>query len=132
MHYEQNHGFSKASCLIVDDNSFNTVAIQSLMMQFQIECNTATDGNQAIHWVKQRFKSQGNAYKLIFLDYNMPECDGIEAGVKIKKFMNMNLPKKEHSFICCMTVSDGENYENQAKKAGMDYFLRKPVFRSGI
>ena len=34
MTYEQNHGFSKAPVLVVDDNTFNTVAIQSLLMHF--------------------------------------------------------------------------------------------------
>ena len=63
-------------------------------MQFQIESDTASDGNQAVYWVKQRYRTQGNAYKLILLDYSMPECGGIEASMRIKKYMNKHMPKK--------------------------------------
>ena len=95
MQYDQNNGYSKAPVLVVDDNTFNTVAIQNLLMQFKVESDSAVDGNQAIHWVKQRFNFQRSAYKLILLDYSMPECDGVEAALKIKQFMNEVLPKSE-------------------------------------
>ena len=92
MTYEQNHGYSKKPVLVVDDNTFSTVAIQSLLMNFGIESDTATDGNQAVYWVKQRFRCQGNAYKLILMDYSMPECDGIQASNNIRKYMKKHLP----------------------------------------
>ena len=62
----------------------------------------------------------------------MPECGGIEASMKIKKFLNKHLPKLEQSFICCITAYQREKYEEQAKAAGMDYFLSKPVFKTGL
>ena len=130
--YEQNHGHSKAPVLVVDDNTFNTIALQSLLMQFSIESDTASDGNQAVYWVKQRYRTQGNAYKLILLDYSMPECGGIEASMRIKKYLNKHMPKKAQSFICCITAYQREKYEKQAKESGMDYFLSKPVYKQGL
>ena len=44
MTFEQNHGNSKARVLVVDDNTFNTIALQDLLMQFSIESDTASDG----------------------------------------------------------------------------------------
>lgn len=130
MSYEQNHGHSKAPVLVVDDNTFNTIALQSLLMKFGIESDTAYDGNQAIYWVKQRFRTQGNAYKLILLDYSMPECNGAQASMKIRKFMNKHLKKKDQSLICCLTAYTREKYEKEAKSSGMDYFISKPVHKN--
>ena len=45
MKYDQNLGYSKAPVLVVDDNTFNMVAIQSLIMQFNIESDNSVDGN---------------------------------------------------------------------------------------
>ena len=45
MTYEQNHGYSQKPVLVVDDNTFSTVAIQSLLMNFNIESDAVTDGN---------------------------------------------------------------------------------------
>ena len=44
MVYEQNNGYSKSPVLVVDDNTFNTVAIQNLIMQFDIESDNSVDG----------------------------------------------------------------------------------------
>jgi len=62
----------------------------------------------------------------------MPECGGIEAALKIKKFMNKHLPKAEQSFICCITAYSGKKYEREAKAAGMDYFMNKPIFKNAM
>ena len=123
---------TKAPVLVVDDNSFNTVAIQCLLTQFNIESDTCTDGREAVSWVKQRFHTQNDAYKLILMDYSMPELNGIEAGIKIKKFMKKYLPVDQKSYICCITAFEGKKYAKQSLLAGMDFFLRKPVFKSGM
>ena len=116
----------------MDDNTFNTVAIESLCVQFDVECDKACDGRQAVSWVKQRYKTQKDAYKLILMDYSMPELGGVEAGMKIKKFMNKVLPKKDQSVICCITAYSGKKYEQQSRVAGMDFFLSKPIYKSGM
>ena len=62
----------------------------------------------------------------------MPECGGIEASMRIKKYLNKHMPKKAQSFICCITAYQQEKYEKQAKESGMDYFLSKPVYKQGL
>lgn len=62
-----------ATVLVVDDTSMNTIAIQCLLTQFGIQAATCSNGKQAVSWVKKRFHTNGTAYKLIFIDYSMPE-----------------------------------------------------------
>ena len=53
----------------------------------------------------------------------MPECDGVEAAMKITKFLNKRLPKAQHSALCCITAYAGKKYEENAKQANIEFFL---------
>lgn len=68
-------------------------------------------GVHAIEIVKQRFKTKGDTYKLILMDYSMPVMTGVEAGILIKSFMNENIVRKEQAYICCITAYKGKGYE---------------------
>ena len=80
---------SESMVLIVDDNPFNIVAMQSLLEQFNVQSDYCNDGSEAIKIVQDR----GNnsvlpMYKLILMDYSMPECDGPTATAKIRSYLN--------------------------------------------
>ena len=97
-------GPSYACCLVVDDNSFNTLAIQSVLEQFNIDSDTASDGLQAINLVKQRNKDKRDCYQLILLDYSMPNCDGLQTVKLLQEFMSTYMPMKKPPFICCVSA----------------------------
>ena len=82
--------------------------------------------------VKQRYKVYGDTYYLIMLDYSMPVCGGIEAGKKIRSFVKKYLYKNKHPTICCITSYQGDSHKREAKNVGMDYFLVKPVLKTGL
>ena len=73
--------------LVVDDSPFNIVALRSLLSLFSLESDCASDGNQAIQLVNNRLSSETPMYKLILLDYSMPECDGPTATVEIRRLL---------------------------------------------
>ena len=80
---------NKSMVLIVDDNPFNIVAMQSLLEQFNVQSDYCNDGSEAIKIVQDR----GNnsilpMYKLILMDYSMPECDGPTATAKIRNYLS--------------------------------------------
>jgi len=79
---------SGSSILIVDDDSFNIVAIQSLLQQFNLKSDYCNDGKEAIEMVKKRLKSDDPMYKLILMDYSMPDCDGPQATYAIREYLN--------------------------------------------
>lgn len=78
---------SNSKILLVDDNSFSTVATQCILHQYGIECDSALDGREAINLVKQRYEKFKSTYVLILMDYCMPICNGFEATKKIRKFL---------------------------------------------
>ena len=62
--------------LIVDDNMFNICAVECLFAQFNFECDSCVDGKEAIKLVRARCESDEPMYKLILMDYSMPDCNG--------------------------------------------------------
>ena len=65
--------------LLVEDNTFNSFAIESLFIQFNQQCEICTNGNEAIKMVNQRIAAKQSIYKIILMDFSMPECDGAKA-----------------------------------------------------
>ena len=64
-------------------------------------------------------------YKLIMLDYSMPELDGPQTAIRIRqvcKEANVAQP-----YICCVTAYSEAHYKRSAKEAGMDKLMVKPL-----
>ena len=96
---------------MVDDSPFNIVALRSLLSLFDLESDCASDGNQAIQLVKNRLSSETPMYKLILLDYSMPECDGPTATVEIRRLLGGDHTAPIQPFICCVTAYTGESFK---------------------
>ena len=80
---------TESMVLIVDDNPFNIVAMQSLLEQFNVQSDYCNDGSEAIKLVQDRcHNSNLPMYKLILMDYSMPECDGPTATAKIRNYLS--------------------------------------------
>ena len=64
-------------------------------------------------------------YRLILLDYSMPDMDGLETAMHLNTlFKSMKLPKP---YICCVTAYTDPSYKVRALSAGMNDLLQKPV-----
>ena len=60
------------------------------------------------------------------MDFSMPDCDGPEATLKIRKYLAEQAdPNLVKPFICCVTAYDFEKYKKEALEAGMDHFSNK-------
>ena len=68
-------------------------------------------------------------YKIILLDYSMPELDGPEVAMRIRRLFQSNPLLEEDAvpFICCCTAYDEASFKRQALAAGMDQFMTKPL-----
>ena len=55
----------------------NIVAMTNMLEQYQLECDTANNGEEAVARVRDLFDTQNKTYNLILMDYNMPVCNGI-------------------------------------------------------
>ena len=64
-------------------------------------------------------------YKVILLDYSMPDMDGPQVSIKIRKIISST--GLAEPFICCCTAYSENVYRDRAIEAGMDFFLSKPI-----
>ena len=75
--------------LVIDDNYFNIFAINGLLTgKFNLSCDTAVDGDLALKLIMDKHQATGGTYKLILIDYQMPELSGPEATKSIIKFLD--------------------------------------------
>ena len=77
----------QASVLITDDNSFNQFALQTLLQQFNLSGDLASNGFEAIEMIEARLKSDFPMYSLILMDYSMPDMDGLTCSAQIRELL---------------------------------------------
>jgi CheY-like chemotaxis protein len=107
--------------LAVDDAPEILEYFQEIAQGLNIRCDTAASGENACDLIERN-----GAYDICFVDWKMPGMDGIELTRKIKE--------RETAAPVVVMISAGtwNVIENEAKQAGVDKFLSKPLFPSTI
>ena len=107
-----------ARILLVDDTPMNLQVITGLLKRTEMRIDTAEDGESCIG----RFGAED--YDLVFLDYRMPNMDGIETLHKLKELY----PEKAgRTPIICLTASAVSGDRERMLAAGFTDYLTKPV-----
>ncbi|CAD8179842.1 unnamed protein product [Paramecium octaurelia] len=109
------------SVLIVDDIPFNQMTLRLMLQNYQIDSDQAFDGFQAIEKVKSRLKHPCQAYKLIFMDIEMPGLNGFQTSKQI-----LEITGKQSYIVICSAYDTQENFI-EGQKVGVNSFLPKPV-----
>ena len=103
--------------LIVEDNMFCSYALKSLLQQFQVSCDVARDGQEAIKLVKERSEAGTSVYKLIIADLNLPRHSGLDVTMAIRKLLKKHRgndnnqtdsvvdENKAKPYICLLTTN---------------------------
>ncbi len=102
--------------LVVDDNEVNSMVVASMLEQFSIEVTEVYSGRDAIE--KARYED----YDIIFMDYLMPEMNGIEATEEIRR-----LGKVKRPVIVALSANDTQELKAKFKSAGVDDVVAKPL-----
>jgi len=110
---------SEIRVLVVDDDEDIREYFKDIASRFSISCDTAAGGKEALELI-----SAGNRYDMCFVDWAMPEMNGIELTTKIKA-----MDDKE-SVVIMISAIEWQVIEGEAKQAGIDMFLSKPIFPS--
>ncbi|MEE4314593.1 MAG: response regulator, partial [Desulfofustis sp.] len=111
--------------LVVDDNSIARDVLASMLRSLKIEVDTAVDGESAIALLEEQTRA-GQSYDVILLDWIMPGIDGIETARRIKA----NAEIARIPAMLMVTANAREDAYVEAKNAGLDAFLLKPVYAS--
>jgi CheY-like chemotaxis protein len=107
--------------LAVDDAEEIREYFRDIMGRFEIRCDTAAGGEEAMACI-----DQNGAYDVYFIDWRMPNIDGIELTRRIKQHSEHN------PVIIMISATEWSVIEAEAKTAGVDRFLQKPLFPSAI
>lgn len=102
--------------LLAEDNDINLKFMKLLMKQLGYEVDTAVTGKEAVEAI-----AQGN-YDMVFMDYQMPIMNGLEASTKIK-----STKKGKEVRIIGLSANVFKEDIEKAYAAGMDDYLTKPI-----
>ena len=108
---------SNKKVLIVDDNKLNCKVVSKLLESYKLNVSVISSAHDCIYKVKS-----GEQYDLIFMDYLMPDMDGIEVMHVLKKLEAFNVPP-----IVCLTANALVGTKETYLKEGFDDFISKPV-----
>ena len=107
--------------LVAEDNLVNRMVIEGLLEKMNITPDFSENGAQAL----ERYCSLEKKYDLILMDCEMPEMDGFEATLKIRKWENdrgtPNVP------IIALTAHVETEHRQRVIEVGMNYYVAKPV-----
>ena len=102
--------------LVVDDNWTNQMVTQELLKSEGYSVTIANNGLEAVAVIKQK------EFDLVLMDIQMPEMDGLEATIMIRKDKQFNkLP------IIAMTANAMTEDRQNCLDAGMNDHIAKPI-----
>ena len=115
----------KISVLAVDDDPVALEHAQLVLGKVGITCETAASGAEAVEKVRLRHARRED-YDLLLVDWKMPEMDGVEAAREIRSVVGHELP------IIILTSYNWDEIAEEAKNAGVDTFVAKPLFAGSV
>ena len=134
---EQNENTNFCICediLIVDDDAFNLLSLEMILKGFKLTCAKALNGLEALNLLKKKQKCEATnckgGFKLIFMDYQMPDLDGVQTTGEIKKLMD----GKEINYapIIGCTAFTAKDEVTNCLNAGMKDVVFKPLNKNVI
>ncbi|MHC6203107.1 response regulator [Breznakiellaceae bacterium SP9] len=107
--------------LVVDNNKNIQEFFKDIAGRFGIVCDTAADGEEALAFVEQ-----GKSYDMYFVDWNLPGMNGLEFSRRAAD------KRKGKPVVILISAFEWASIEEEAKGAGIDKFLSKPLFPSAV
>ena len=113
------------SVLVIDDDKIALEHAEIILGQVGVNCDTAESGWEGVDKVRIRHGRRED-YDLLLIDWKMPEMDGVETTKRIREIVGHDTP------IIILTSFNWEEVEDEAKEAGVDTFVSKPLFAENV
>lgn len=75
---------------------------------------------------RNREKDTSDPFRLVIVDWKMPDMDGIETTRQLRQKIGSEIP------VIILTAYDWSEIEHEAKKSGVTSFISKPFYRSKL
>ena len=118
-------GFVDLDVLVADDDRASLDSTCNILDEFGMKTCGTTSGAQAVELTCQHHQ-EGRDFFACILDWKMPDVDGVEAARRIRQRVGQDVP------IIIMSAYDWSVVEKEARDAGVNAFVTKPLFRSRL
>ncbi|MDR0320805.1 MAG: response regulator [Treponema sp.] len=113
--------WSNIRIMAVDDDRDVLEYFREIAHGFNIFCDIAMSGEDALRLVEMN-----GHYHIYFVDWKMPNMNGVQLAAELKA------RESSKSVVIMISSTEWVEIESDAKKAGVDKFLAKPLFPSAI
>ena len=117
--------FVDLDVLVADDDELSLESSLDILSSMGMKVEGVNNGKDAVEKVVSRH-SEGLDFFAAILDWKMPGMDGIEATRKIRQKVGNDVP------IVIISAYDWSEIEEDAKRAGANAFIGKPLFKSRL
>lgn len=115
--------FEGLKVLLADYDDLNRVVTRRLLEKLGCIVSTVSSGYDCLGALGPAVSS----FQVVFLELNLPDLDGFEVAMRIRKFQSRNFP-----LIIALTASSDEDMSARCLQIGMNGIIRKPVLLQGI
>lgn len=122
---EQEKELAELPVLVVDDDKICCESTVATLSEIGIAGEWVLSGKEAVQRCYEHHEKKED-YFAIILDWKMPEMDGIETARQIRKRIGSDIT------IILLSSFEFSEIEEEAKAAGVDAFIAKPLFRSRL
>ena len=110
---------------VIDDDPIACEHARLVLGQVGVSCEMALSGAEGLQMAKIRHTRRA-PYNLILVDWRMPDMDGVETTRQIRNAVGTETP------VIVLTSYNWEEIEDEAKAAGVDTFVAKPLFAGTV
>lgn len=109
------HDYTGKKVLIVDDNKLNIKVASKIMMSYHFDIDSVYSGVECLDKVKTA------KYDIIFMDYMMPNMDGIETFNRLHEIPGFSTP------VISLTADAVVGAREKFMEAGFNGYVSKPI-----
>ncbi|MEG2350415.1 MAG: ATP-binding protein, partial [Hungatella sp.] len=122
---KSNLHFENLKALIVDDDILICQHTREVLLDMRMQAEYVVSGSKAVETVREKWAHK-EYYDILLVDWKMPDMDGIETTREIRSIVGPEVT------IIIMTAYDWAAIEVEAKQAGVNLLISKPLFRSSL
>ncbi len=111
--------------LVADDDKLSLDSCCDILNNFGMKTVGVNNGHDAVEITIAHHEQKRDFFACI-LDWKMPDMDGIETARAIRKAVGNKVP------IIIISAYDWSSIEQEARAAGVNAFISKPLFRSRL
>ena len=123
--YDENCGFADLRVLVADDDVISKESAVDILEELGMRAIGVDSGEEAVRSVSEEHEKHQD-FNAVVLDWKMPGMDGVETTREIRRRVGDEIP------IIILSAYDWTDIEEEAKVAGVNAFISKPLFKSRL